>query len=240
LKVADSAEPVACLSCAGVQNHLTLFCPQCEKIQPPQSLDFYAVFGLRPHFNLDLPALEEAFHRLSRRLHPDRFVRAAEHEKSWSLTHSALLNDAYRTLKDPIARTEYFLKLRGGETGDARHSAEAAARVPADLLEEVFELNLQLEQMRSDHFATEAVDPELERDLLEAQQKLIAQRDQVDEGLRGQWDAWETGTETARQAAEKSMLSLLDRRRYLSNLVRDVGDALAGSDAPRIFNERGR
>ena len=77
----------------------------------------------------------------------------SENEKQWSLADTALLNDAYRTLKDPIRRTEYLLKLHGAEIGEEhagkdRKTRKDASRVPADLLEEVFDLNMQLEEMR--------------------------------------------------------------------------------------------
>ena len=100
--------------------------------------------------NLDLPALEHEFHRLSRKVHPDRFARAGENERQWSLADTALLNDAYRTLKDPLHRTEYLLKLQGAEIGEEHSGKDRKdpSRVPADLLEEVFELNMQLEEMR--------------------------------------------------------------------------------------------
>ena len=68
-------------------------------------------------------SLEHEFHRLSRKLHPDRFARAGENEKQWSLADTALLNDAYRTLKDPMHRTEYLLKLHGAEIGE-EHSGK--------------------------------------------------------------------------------------------------------------------
>ena len=77
--------------------------------------------------NIDLAALEHEFHRLSRKLHPDRFARAGENERQWSLADTALLNDAYRTLKDPLHRTEYLLKLR------ARRSAKSTAAKTAKI-----------------------------------------------------------------------------------------------------------
>src|SRR5271157_2067702 len=150
LKVVDSAVPVACWSCSVAHNDLTLFCPHCSKIQPPPGGDFFQVFGLQRGFQVDLDALEREFHRLSRKLHPDRFARSGERERQWSLADTALLNDAYRTLKDPLYRTEYLLKLEGAEIGE-EHSGKGRqepARAPADLLEEVFELNMQLEEMR--------------------------------------------------------------------------------------------
>jgi hypothetical protein len=75
-KVLDSAVPIACWSCSIGHNDSTLFCPHCSKIQPPPGGDYFSVFGLEPKLNLDLPALEHEFHRLSRKLHPDRFARA--------------------------------------------------------------------------------------------------------------------------------------------------------------------
>ena len=151
LKVLESAVPVACWSCSVAHNESTLFCPHCSKIQPPRQGDYFSVFGLEPQLNIDLAALEQEFHRLSRKLHPDRFARASRSESEWSLADTALLNDAYRTLKDPIRRTEYLLKLHGAEIGEEHRRqgrGEDPSRAPADLLEEVFDLNMQIEEMR--------------------------------------------------------------------------------------------
>ncbi|MDE3187176.1 MAG: Fe-S protein assembly co-chaperone HscB [Acidobacteriota bacterium] len=227
LKVIDSAVPVACWSCSVAHNDATLFCPHCSKIQPPPGSDFFSVFGLAPRLNLDLPELEHEFHRLSRKLHPDRFARAGENEKQWSLADTALLNDAYRTLKDPIHRTEYLLKLHGAEIGEEHSGKDRKdpSRVPADLLEEVFELNMQLEEMRMER-ATGEPDPELQASLEQAKRKFDGLLDEVDQDLRAQWQAWDEGDIAVRQAAQKTMVALLDRRRYLSNLVRDVTETL--------------
>jgi molecular chaperone HscB len=227
LKVLDSAVPVACWSCSIGHNDSTLFCPHCSKIQPPPGGDYFSVFNLEPRLNLDLPALEQEFHRLSRKLHPDRFARALENEKEWSLADTALLNDAYRTLKDPLRRTEYLLKLLGAEIGE-EHSGKGRidpSRVPADLLEEVFDLNMQLEEMRMTRKVGDE-DPALEASLAEAKAKFTGLLKAVDTDLRIEWQAWDQGDEPARQAAQKRMVALLDRRRYLSNLVRDVTETL--------------
>ena len=227
LKVLDSAVPVACWSCSVAHNDATLFCPHCSKIQPPPGGDYFSVFGLEPRLNLDLAALEQEFHRLSRRLHPDRFARAGENEKQWSLADTALLNDAYRTLKDPIHRTEYLLKLHGAEIGDEHSGKDRRdpSRVPADLLEEVFELNMQLEEMRMARSAGET-DTELQASLEQAKRKFDGLLDDVDKDLRNEWQAWDEGDDVARKAAQNKMVALLDRRRYLSNLVRDVTETL--------------
>lgn len=232
LKVLDSAVPVSCWSCSVAHNESTLFCPHCSKIQPPPGGDYYSVFGFKPHLNIDLAVLEHEFHRLSRKLHPDRFARSEENEKQWSLADTALLNDAYRTLKDPLRRTEYLLKLQGADGGHP-HPAHAEpgtgsknpSRVPADLLEEVFELNLQIEEMRAANQAG-AENAEARQSLTAAREKFAGLVEDVDDELREQWTKWDEGDKSARPAAQRAMAELLDRRRYLSNLVRDINEVL--------------
>jgi molecular chaperone HscB len=231
LKVLESAVPIACWSCAVAHNESTLFCPHCSKIQPPIGGNYFSVFSLDPRLNLDLAALENEFHRLSRKLHPDRFARASDTEQEWSLADTALLNDAYRTLKDPIRRTEYLLKLHGAEIGEEhagknrRPHEMGASRAPADLLEEVFDLNMQLEEMRMAR-ASGQDDLGLRKSLTDARTKFDGMLDEVDRNLREQWNAWDAGNGTAREAAQKQMVALLDRRRYLSNLVREVNETM--------------
>jgi molecular chaperone HscB len=227
MKVIDSAVPVACWSCSVAHQASTLFCPNCSRIQPAPTGDYFSVFSLEPRLNLDLAALEAEFHRLSRKLHPDRFARASETEKQWSLADTALLNDAYRTLKDPLHRTAYLLKLRGAEIGEEHSGKDRRdpSRAPADLLEEVFELNMQLEEMRMARKAGEQ-DQTAEQSLSLARSKFESLVAEVDRDLRAQWMAWDAGDPAARQAAEKEMVALLDRRRYLSNLVREVNETL--------------
>ena len=227
LNVLDSAVPVECWSCAHGHSTSTLFCPHCSKIQPPHGGSYFTVFGMTPHLNIDLPALETEFHRLSRKLHPDRFARASEQEKQWSLADTALLNDAYRTLKEPLRRTEYLLKLEGAEIGEEFAGKDKAnpSRVPADLLEEVFELNMQLDEMRMARKMGEE-DPALHSSLSDAKARFEAMVSDVDQDLRKEWAAWDEGDQAARQAAQNKMVALLDRRRYLSNLLRDVTETL--------------
>jgi molecular chaperone HscB len=227
LKTIESAIPVPCWSCALVQEEAQLFCPQCNKIQPPPGGNYFSVFSLVPRLDLDLGMLEHQFHKLSRKLHPDRFGRASEAEKQWSLADTALLNDAYRTLRDPIQRTQYLLKLHGAEIGEehAGKDRRDPSRVPPDLLEEVFDLNMQLEEIRATRKMGED-DPALTESLAGAKKKFDGLLDDLDCDLRAQWKMWDEGGEIAREAAEKTMIALLDRRRYLNNLVRDVTETL--------------
>ena len=144
-------------------------------------------------------------------------LRAAEqNEKEWSLADTALLNDAYRTLKDPIHRTEYLLKLHGAEIGeehggegkDRRKDEMGASRVPADLLEEVFDLNMQLEEMRMAHKMGEE-DPALKQSLSDAKKKFEGLRDAVDQDLaRAVERAGTKATRRHARLAQKTMVAL--------------------------------
>src|ERR1700722_14450173 len=149
------------------------FCESCGKVQPPAPVDYFTFFGLPRKLTLDVSAIEKDFYELSRKLHPDLNARAGSQEQEWSLQQSSLLNDAYRTLKDPIKRTQYLLRLEGIELEEQSKAATEKARasgevkkqiVPPDLPEEVFELNLQLEELRMNK-KMGADDPALVKDL---------------------------------------------------------------------------
>src|SRR3954452_18869726 len=160
-----------CWSCG--DQRAAHFCNSCGHVQPPRPVDYFSFFGLLAKMNIDTAQLESEFYKLSRKLHPDLAARHGEREQAWSLEQTSQLNDAYRTLKDPIARTEYLLKLEGvhleeqskSATDQARESGEVKKQVvPPDLLEEVFELNMQLEEARMNKKMGED-DPALLKDL---------------------------------------------------------------------------
>src|SRR3954463_8768990 len=152
----EGGEQHACWSCGDMR--AALFCNSCGKLQPAMPTDYFSFFGLSRKLNVDLAALEREFYALSRKLHPDLYARADSRDQQWSLEKSSQLNDAYRTLRDPISRTEYLLKLEGVDLEEQSKSAIEKARqsgeqkkqvVPPELLEEVFELNMQLEEARA-------------------------------------------------------------------------------------------
>jgi molecular chaperone HscB len=201
-------------------------------------MDYFEFFQLPPKLILDTAALEKSFYALSRKLHPDRFAGKSAAEQEAALTQSSLLNDAYRTLKDPIARTEYLLKLEGVELEEQSKTATEAARtsgvakkqiVPPDLLEEAFELNMQLEEMRMAKKMGED-DPQLRKDLLAAKAGFDAKMRETQAELEALWAKWDAGVDAddaaTKAAARDGMVALLNRRSYLRNLVRDVNEAL--------------
>jgi molecular chaperone HscB len=225
--------PAKCWSCglevAGGQP----FCADCGKVQPPQPSDYFGMFGLPPKLDLDGKALETQFYRYSRKLHPDVHARASQEEQDWSLAQASLLNDAYRTLKSPLERTKYLLRLEGVEFEDARGAGNLnPSKVPADLLEEVFELNMQLEELRQNQKMGED-DPQLRRDLESAKNHFTTELGALDEQVHSQWSvwdaAWDQDNEAGKTASKEAMTALLQRRSYLQNLVRDVDETLGGS-----------
>ena len=218
-----------CWSCATPLRLAELFCGACGRIQPLSAeVNYFEVFALPRKLRLDTATLEREFYRLSRRLHPDVYARASQQEQDWSLTNSSLLNDAYRTLKDPVKRTEYLLKLEGIVSAD-QGGTKREDRVPADLLEEVFELNMQLDEMRMTRQMGED-DAQLQKDLLAAKENFDAQFKSTDAGLEKLWDRWDSAIdasdEAKKQSAKEEMAALLDRRRYIRNLVNSVNEAL--------------
>src|SRR5438034_9421192 len=125
----------ACKSCGGGAPVDAHFCPQCTKILSlGRHGDYFAFLGVPRKLNLDVPDLERRFRSLSRQFHPDFFYNATPAERRASLERSSYLNDAFRTLRQPISRVEYLLQLEGLA---ARGPEEASTQVPPALLEEV-------------------------------------------------------------------------------------------------------
>ena len=228
----------SCWSCGSMR--AAHFCESCGKVQPPVPVDYFSFFGLPPKLNVDVAALEKSFYELSRRLHPDLNARAGSQEQEWSLEQSSLLNDAYRTLRDPIKRTEYLLRLEGVELEEQSKSATEQARatgvmkkqiVPADLLEEVFELNMQLEELRMNKKMGED-DPALIAEIGKQKLSLEANHEALLQELRTYWKSWDDLVDRGHAATEervqatKKMVDVLNRRNYIRNLVRDVNAAL--------------
>jgi molecular chaperone HscB len=214
------------------------FCGACGKVQPPRPVDYFTFFDLPRKLNLDVARLEEEFYQLSRRLHPDLVALGEPREQGWSLQQSSMLNDAYRTLKDPIKRTQYLLHLEGVNLEEQSKTASDKARaageikkqvVPPDLLEEVFELNLQLEELRMQKKTGEddpALIEEVGRQKIELEEKLEALLDE----LKGDWIAWDklvdSGSSEDRRKVLDKMVDVLNRSNYIKNLVRDVNEVL--------------
>ena len=231
-----------CWSCGDMR--AAHFCQRCGKVQPPAPVDYFTFFGLSYRLNLDTAKLEREFYGLSRHLHPDINASNSPQEQEWSLQQSSSLNDAYRTLKDPIARTEYLLRVQGvhmeeqstAATEDARRTGKAKKQVvPPDLLEEVFELNMQLEEARMNKKMGEP-DRSLEGELRDTRKRLQAKYDGMIQELHAAWNEWDALVDRSehggnvleedRISVRDKLVGILNRRSYVRNLLRDVEDVL--------------
>lgn len=201
--------------------------------------DYFTIFSLPRHLHINLPALEKAFYAESRKLHPDRFASRPLAIQEAALEDSSRLNDAYRTLKNPILRTQYVLTLEGVELEEQSKSATEAARlsgidkkqlIPPELLEEVFELNMQLMEMKAAREFGDAADPDLRRDLEAAARGFDVKMAETQQELENLWTRWDaavdTGDASMRDGVKEALVTLLNKRSYLRNLVRDVTAAL--------------
>src|SRR5580692_10671102 len=166
---------------------------------------YYEALGLEPKLALDLEDLQKRFYERSRQWHPDRFSRASEPERQRALDMTALLNDAFRTLRYPVPRAEYFLSERG---------IQLSKDVPPELLEEVFELNMALEEMRG---GDESARPQLDS----ARERFMGMQSEIDSSLAVLFARQDTQGNALDEIAAN-----LNRRRYISNLLRDVDKEL--------------
>lgn len=174
--------------------------------------DYYELLGIPRSLDLSLDELQKRYYELSRQLHPDRFMQKPEAEQQRALDLSSALNDAYRTLKDRVKRAQYMLSLEGFDIGEQR-----SKDVPPELLEEVFELNMALEEMRS---GDDSARPQLEA----AEKTFTGMLAGVDEQLEALFEKYD-------QSRNRDVLTeirgVLNRRKYILNLVGEVQKTLA-------------
>jgi len=172
---------------------------------------YYDALGFPPTLTLDADELKRRFYERSREWHPDRFSRRGAEEQKKALEMTAVLNDAFRVLRDPVSRAEYFLEQR---------QMPPTKNPPPELLEEVFELNMTLEELRGGEESARG-------QLTEARERFLKMRQQIDEGMAALFTRFDkaNGEETARETLGE-IRAALDRRRYISNLLRDVNKEL--------------
>jgi molecular chaperone HscB len=184
-----------------------------------KTVDYFAVFGLPRKLWIEMSALEQKFLQMSWKLHPDNFVNAPEQERDLSLKRSSELNDAYRTLRDPVGRVEYLLGIEG-----ARKEGEHKQQAPPELLEEVFELNESLDGLRE--AKTSGSDLAGLKSRLESAEKGFQEKlGEVDTQLQSaaqEWDAALQGEAATRKQIMAKLNELLNRRSYIRNLVTNV------------------
>jgi molecular chaperone HscB len=177
-------------------------------------MNYFEVFGLPRALGLDPVTLEKSFYELSRKFHPDYYTTAPQDQRDQALRMTALLNDAYRTLKNPIRRVEYLVALEGFKPD--------GSKVPKKLLMEVFEINEQLEEAKAGRLSVE------EKDSLHAQ--IRAKADEFNTQLQKaslEWDdLLQSGATDAGLKAQLTRLTeILSESSYIRNLEEELATA---------------
>ncbi|RMH06153.1 MAG: Fe-S protein assembly co-chaperone HscB [Nitrospirae bacterium] len=208
------------------------FCKRCVKVQPlSPDLDYFTCMKLPRILQIDEKALEETFYELSRTFHPDFYTTRDESEKAISLGNTALLNAAYRTLKDPFQRVEYLIRLEAGSAKDIRSAP------PADLFEEILELQEDLETYRT---VNPAEDPEtanqLRAKLQASREHLESRLEELESALFERFRRWDElqgqsghdgiDPRPQKDALLREMQDLLSHRTYVRNIIQDLADTL--------------
>jgi molecular chaperone HscB len=196
-----------CWNCGAAAS--SRFCDSCKALQPPAH-DYYQFFDLPRRLALDLKDLEKRFYALSRQLHPDLFSRKSAREQEYALEASAVLNDAFRTLKDPVARALYVLKQEGFDIAE-----QGTKDVPPELLEEVFELNMAIEELRDG-------DEDARAQLQAARHRFERMRDEIDDAMQGTFAEWDVAQDRGKLDAIRGQLN---RRKYITNLIARTDEA---------------
>lgn len=205
------------------------FCDRCVKVQPvSKETDYFTCLGFPRRLTIDPAVLEAKFYEMSRAFHPDFYQNKSDTEQAISLENAATLNTAYRTLRDPIQRAEYLLDLEAGSVKEIRSSP------PADLFEEILELQETLDEYRASDPSSEE-GRQLRAKLQKEHQALDGRKQDMETQLQklfSKWDALQDRGEASPQArAErerllKQMREILSHRTYVKNIVNDLVETI--------------
>jgi molecular chaperone HscB len=215
-----SLSMLECRNCgagAPVDEH---FRPQCNRILALARFgDYFTFFGLPRRLGLDAQDLERRFRELSRKFHPDYFYNAPPSDRLASLERSSYLNDAYRTLRNPAARIEYLLSVEG--MGPLK-SDEGGTKVPPALLEEVFALNEELDEIRELRESGADGAGLLPR-LQKARAPIERKRDEHERRIKELGERFDGQTDAAaRKETLAALREQLLERKYIDNLLATI------------------
>ncbi len=181
-------------------------------------MNYFEVFDLEPLLNVDLDGLERKFHQLSRQYHPDYHTTSPPEERERALRMTALLNDAYRTLREPSKRVEYLVRSRGFEVD--------GSKVPQALLAEVFKINEEMEELRAARASGDDTDALVEA--LEGSRAQISRmREDYDNLLQEAFSEWDRlisdpGSDEKRKEQLSKLADIISHSAYIRNMERDI------------------
>jgi len=187
-------------------------------------VNHFEVFGLERRLGIDAEALQRRFYELSRRYHPDFHAYATPTEQAEALAASARLNAAYRTLRDPIARIDYLVRLEEGR--ETKEGATDKPKAPPELLAEMFEIQEALAEAKAG-----GLDETTRRTLTEQRERLLARHAEEEARLIGPLSAvWDGAAPDRRPALLAAFKQALATRAYLRTVIDDLGQALGEGD----------
>jgi molecular chaperone HscB len=195
-------------------------------------MNYFEVFGLDRKLGIDTARLQAQYYELSRRYHPDFQQSASPDDQARALEQSARLNAAYRTLRDPLARIEYLVRLEEGR--ETNEGATVKPKAPPDLLEEIFEVQELLQEAKVGGLA-----PDDRQQLHEERDRLAARRQEEEASLTGSVStAWDAASAGERPRLIEALKEGLARRSYLRTVVDDLDAALDESQESHVAHHR--
>ena len=195
--------------------------------------DYFTVFGLPRKLTVDADALQRRFYELSRQHHPDFHQGTDPAQQAETLARSALVNRAYRALRDALPRVEYLIALEEGR--EVREGAPEKPKAPRELLEEMLEVQEALEEAKAEGMTGEAADRvREERTRLEARYAAEA------EAITGRAPEWDRLVDDG--GDRKPLLTWfkqrLAARAYLRTVIDDLSDALGEREDNHVSHRR--
>jgi molecular chaperone HscB len=195
--------------------------------------DYFTVFGLARKLGVDGEALQRRFYELSREHHPDFHQGADAAGQAEALARSALVNRAYRALRDPLARVEYLIALEEGR--ETREGATDKPRAPRELLQEMLEVQEALEEAKAEGLGGEAA-----ARLREERGRLEARYAAEADAVSARFPEWDRLVEEGgdRKALLEWFKQRLATRAYLRTVVDDLSDALGEREEDHVSHRR--
>ena len=174
-------------------------------------MNYFEVFDLPKILGIDPGMLEKKFHELSRKFHPDYFTTGSTEDQQKALTMTSLLNDAYRTLRHPVRRVEYLLELEGFKSD--------GSKVPKSFLMEMFEINEQVEEVKSGSASPEQI-AAVRSDIENRTARFETQIEQAS----AEWDRLVSShaSDLELKAQLSKLTEILSASSYIRNLERDL------------------
>lgn len=202
--MSEKSRPVMCTECKQPMDS-PVCCAGCGALNPlpPSMFTYFELFAMEPTYDVDTAALRRKYLSLSRSIHPDVAGRTAGGQRAQSLALSSGLNRAYETLRNPVDRAEYLLRLAGGP------SAADDKSVPGELLAEVMMIREEIEE------AVQGGD----RETLQSTRRVVLDRQRAT--LAEIADICR-GTDLKDAATQKRLRQQLNAVKYLNNLLDQV------------------